>query len=97
MQKPICVKCACYFHPKENGIWYMEMKPLQSEAPRGNIDPGQWAYYKLWRADLWKCPICQHELIYGSGHEPVWQDYHGGVDKVISGVGTRMKVFVCDC
>jgi hypothetical protein len=76
----------------------MEMKPIGGKrAPIGNEDPGQWTYYKLWRADLWKCPCCEHEIIHGTGFEPVWQDFHGGVEKLISEIGPGLKVLVCDC
>jgi hypothetical protein len=96
-QKPVCVKCACYFHVEKNGIYYMEMRPIEHGAPRGNEDPGKWEYYKLWRADLWKCPICKHELISGSGWDPVWQDYLPGIEEWVRTAGPNLKVLVCDC
>jgi len=98
MQKPVCVKCSCYFRPHKNGIYYLEMKPIGAhQAPRGNEKPEEWEPYKLWYADLWKCPNCRHEMITGSGINPVIEDFRIEFDKEVESLGNKIIVRVNDC
>jgi len=52
----VCVKCGKSMRPKENGIRAVEM---------ADFGP-----YKIWMADLWKCPSCGIEIISGFGNKP---------------------------
>ena len=55
MPRPVCVKCKIEYRPEKIDIIAEEMV--------------QFGSYKLWCADLWKCPICGHQLISGYGRE----------------------------
>ena len=96
MQKPICVKCACYFRPEKNGITYLEQKPIGGKTvPRGYAAPDLWEPYKLWRGDLWECPECHHQIIHGTGFNPIRHDYE--VDFGIVLKASTILVKVNDC
>lgn len=51
--RPVCVKCQCEMHPKQNDIGVLTM---------ANNQP-----YQLWSADLWACQGCGVEIISGFG------------------------------
>jgi len=46
MIKRVCVKCQVEFKPEKNGIYVAEMMMKNTKV------------YKLWTADLLKCPVC---------------------------------------
>lgn len=81
MPKPVCVKCRCFYRPEKNGYRLIEGKPdkrLDGMYPddfRGNKFPEAWSPYKVWVADLWKCPECFHEIVVGFAEWPLSQDY----------------------
>ena len=50
---PICVACKRKMRPEKNGIVWEEMQ-------------GPGVGYKLYQADLWKCPGCDCQIITGS-------------------------------
>ncbi len=56
MPKPICVKCEVEFNFEEAGVVIAEMFEQNKEI------------YKLWSADLFKCPICGVEIVSGFGY-----------------------------
>jgi len=56
MPRPVCVKCEVELRPEENGVVVAEMFQQNKEVA------------KLWYADLFKCPICGIEVIYGFGN-----------------------------
>ena len=62
MYKPVCVKCEVEYRPHKNGVYVKEIR----------LDG---SFYKLWSADIWKCPGCGHELVWGYGHSPLVQDH----------------------
>jgi len=49
--------------PEKNGVMV--------EEHRGQNEP-----YKIWNADLWKCPKCGFELIAGFGSRPIVEHFH---------------------
>jgi hypothetical protein len=56
--KYICVKCE------------QEMMPLKNEVVvEEHADDG--GHYRIWMADLWRCPVCLHECIVGFGNNPL--------------------------
>ena len=61
MSKIICVKCECEFRPEQNRV--------------GVIETASFGPYKLWRADLWKCPSCGIEVVSGFGRKPVAEHF----------------------
>jgi len=99
-QKPVCVKCACYYRVRKNGVWYVEMKPKEGRlSPRGHADPDKWEPYKLWQADLWECPECHHLIISGSGFRAAFEDYQPEFKPFLESlvIQGRLGVFVNDC
>jgi ribosomal protein L37AE/L43A len=95
MQKPVCPKCARYFRPKQNGTYYVEMKPIDGSvrSPPGLTEPEMWKPYKLWMGDLWICHGCGAEIIVGAGYCPISEDYMDG----FTGEVERVTIKVNDC
>lgn len=63
MPKIVCVSCEVEYRPETNGV-------LVNET-------ASFATYKLWHADLLKCPKCHNLIIAGFASEPLaehWQD-----------------------
>jgi len=54
--RPICVSCQVEYRPEKNGVRVCE---YASFGP-----------YKIYQADLWKCPKCDHLIIHGYGRNP---------------------------
>lgn len=79
MLKPICVKCQRFYRPHRNGVHVLEGKPAHPDVKPGVEQDEHWLPYKLWQSDLWKCQGCEHEIIVGSGRNPMWRDYQGPV------------------
>ena len=57
MSGKVCVKCQVELRPKTNGIAAVEM---------ASFGP-----YKIWMADVWRCPVCGWEGILGFSSEPI--------------------------
>lgn len=78
MTKPVCVKCACFYRCKQNSFILIESMPTgiadARENIRGHRRPDAWTPYKLWRADLWECPDCGHEIVVGFARQP-WSEH----------------------
>lgn len=58
MKKPICVKCETEFRMKTAGVVVKEMFQNNEQI------------YKIWYADLWDCPSCHSEIIFGFSEQP---------------------------
>jgi len=96
MQKPVCLKCACYFRPHRNGVYYVEMKPKAGHNPaRGRKEPEGWEPYKVWQADLWQCPECKSLMICGSGRNPVTVSHMDNFSKWVSDPSVILLVNDC--
>ena len=54
-----CVDCAVAMRPRKNDIRVVE-----------TLDDGV-TPYRIWCADLWECPRCNHQLIAGFGIKPI--------------------------
>ena len=63
MPKSICVKCEVEIVLVKNGIFVIEMF-LHPPQP-----------YKIWSADLWECPTCQHQTVVGFGVTPLAEHF----------------------
>jgi len=59
VSKPICVKCEVEFRMEKAGIYVKEMFRKNKEV------------YKLWSADLWECPRCGAQIVFGFGNNPL--------------------------
>lgn len=58
----VCVKCEKEMRRLKNGVIVEE-----------HMDDGQ--PYKIWEADLWECPKCHHQCIFGFADRPVAQHF----------------------
>lgn len=94
MPKPVCVKCQRFFRPEKNGTFVLENKPIGGHTvPAGDIAPGLWEPYKLWRADKWRCLGCGAEICVGFGNSPVAENYMDNFSESIK----KAEVKVNDC
>lgn len=57
MNKPICVKCELAFEVERMGVYVKEIYNM--------------GIYKVWAADLLKCPKCGFEVIGAWGDNPL--------------------------
>ncbi len=68
---PVCRKCEVELKPEKNGVWLEDLASFGS--------------YKLWQADLWKCPICGIEIVIGFGEkakEHFEEDYKTQIESI---------------
>ena len=61
--RPVCVKCQVEMRPEKNGV--------------GVLDMADFGSYKIWDADKWKCPKCNHEIVVGFGQRAIAEHYEG--------------------
>lgn len=76
MPKLVCVKCECEYKVELNGV--------------GVVETASFGPYRLWNADLWKCPGCGAEVVAGfsgQGIEPMIEHYEPGFKELLE----RMK------
>ena len=71
MPKMVCVKCETEFKIEENGIIVAEMFQENKKI------------YKLWFADLWKCPVCNMEVVAGFGNYNFAEHYKDDCEDII--------------
>ena len=65
MPKLTCVKCNIDLRPETNGVKVVELMNKDTEI------------YKIWHADLWKCPTCQVEIVGGFAQQPLFESFEG--------------------
>ncbi len=73
--RPVCVKCRVDMRPEMNGV--------------GLLDMAAFGPYKVWDADLWKCPECGVEVVVGAGQHAIAHHNDGNFDKVCAGYRQR--------
>jgi len=78
MPKPVCVPCQRFYRPRHNGTHLLEGMPAVPHAEPGTSHPENWQPYKVWKADLWRCDGCGHQIIAGFGAFPMWEKHHPG-------------------
>ncbi len=95
--KPICVKCERFYRPKKNGKAFVEMMPKggRDRPEPGIADRDGWEPYKLWMGDLWLCHGCGHELIVGSGYQPIAEHFQPDFSALVE--AWRAKITINDC
>ena len=59
MKRPICVKCNLEFRSEESGVAVVELYLKDQKV------------YKLWAADLYKCPKCGTKIVSGFSNKPM--------------------------
>lgn len=70
--KRVCVKCEREFKPEENGVIVAEMFQRNTKI------------YKLWSADLWKCPVCGIEIVVGFSQYPYAEHYSADCKELVA-------------
>jgi len=70
--RPICASCEIEYRPEKNGIRVCE---------HASFGP-----YKIWQADLWKCPKCGHLLIHGFGWNAESEHFMDGFKELLKEV-----------
>lgn len=75
MLKPICFKCHVFYRMKKSGLYITEGMPTDNLAPKGLIKPELWKPYKIWAIDMRECVNCRHQILIGSGREPISEHY----------------------
>lgn len=82
-RKALCVKCETEFKIERNGVVVAEMFQENTKV------------YRLWFADLWKCPVCGAEIINGYGQEPIAEHFQADLPLMIHEYrerGTRVVI-----
>jgi hypothetical protein len=67
MPKMVCVPCEVELKPQENGVLV--------------IETAAFGPYKVWYADLWRCPKCDHETVAGFGNGPLKEHFEDGFEE----------------
>jgi hypothetical protein len=65
----VCAECEIEMRPKTNCVYVIEM---------ATFGP-----YKVWEADLWRCPNCGHETIAGFALEPLAEHYEDRFQEIL--------------
>jgi len=82
----ICVACKKFLRTKKAGVLIEEGMPVGDD----------WRPYKLWYADLYRCPTCGIEVVGGFGARPIAESFQPDYDDVAARHGPRF-LRVDDC
>jgi hypothetical protein len=74
MPKMVCFQCKVEYISKKNDVKVIEMF---NEPP----EP-----YKIWMADAWQCPGCQHIVVAGFGNGPIGEHYEADFPELLERV-----------
>lgn len=72
--RPVCPKCNRELHPEKNGVGVLDLNAKGKP-------------YKIYDADLWKCPGCGIEVVGGFGIGPISAHHEDSFQKVLDGYG----------
>lgn len=78
--KPICVECEVEFIPEKNGVYVAEMFQKNEKI------------YRLWQADMLKCPACDKKIIFGFGNRPIAEHFEGQGELFESPISIEQRV-----
>lgn len=93
--KPICVKCARFYRPLKNGVYFREGMPTVDRPGRGLAYDEQWQDYKLWSGDMWRCEGCDATIIVGVGAHPVIEHYMPKFREWVQATNATFRVNDC--
>ncbi len=82
--KRICVKCEREFKPEKNGVIVVEMFQRNTKI------------YKLWEADLWKCPVCGIEIVVGFAQYPYAEHFSANCEEIVGKAVAANKKIIYD-
>lgn len=63
MARLVCGKCGLFMDPQRANVALLEKI--------GAVEKGIGGPYRLWEADVWRCPGCGHEVVVVSGDRPM--------------------------
>ena len=78
--RPVCVKCQTEMRPETNGI--------------GLLDMATFGPYKVWDADLYKCPSCGQEIVTGFGEGAVSHHIDEDFNQILEGYRSRTGLYI---
>lgn len=84
MPKSVCVNCEVELKPAHIGIVVAEMMHHNTKI------------YKLWEADLWKCPECGLEVVLGFASMPFMEHNEGDINAKLEELKTKGMMVVYD-
>ena len=84
MPKSVCVKCEVELRPEKNGVIVAEMYQNNEKI------------YKLWEADLWKCPLCYFEVVLGFAQYPFQEHFQGNCEKIVDELFLKGRTIIYD-
>ena len=68
-----CADCGVLMRPRKNSVFVLV-----------TMDDGR--PYQIWNGDLWECPRCGHQGIYGWGANPISEHYEDNFKQWLSEV-----------
>ena len=68
--KPICVECQIEMYPHVNGCWVVYL--FRGDEP-----------YKVHLGDIWRCPVCDKEVVKGIALEPILEHWKDDIKEAI--------------
>ena len=84
MPKSVCMKCEVELRPEENGVVVADMFQ------------GNQKVYRLWSADLWKCPLCGIEIVLGFAKGPFMIHHEGDIEAKLNELLLQGKTIIKD-
>lgn len=93
--KPVCVKCARFYRPLRNGVYFREGMPVKDHAGPGIANDEQWQDYKLWSGDMWRCQGCDSTIIVGVGAQPISVQHEPDFPEWVARMGATFRVNDC--
>lgn len=75
MPVPACIPCGRFYRAHKTGAYVVESMPEGHRVPPGKAHAAEWADYKLWMCDLWRCEGCGSVIASGWGQNPVSEHY----------------------
>lgn len=78
----VCVSCEVEMRPKQNGVVLVEAAVF--------------GFLALYSADVWHCPVCEHEAIIGVADTPLYGHWEGNIVEEIRRREKRgERIIVC--
>ena len=78
--RPVCVKCQTEMRPETNGV--------------GLLDMASYGPYKVWDADLYKCPTCSYEIVVGFGTNAISHHTDKDFDRTLDHYRTSSGLYI---
>lgn len=75
----MCIKCGLELVPDTNGVVVLELYQRNTQV------------YKIWDADLVKCPGCGIKMIKGFAMNPCAIHHQGDFDEILANIEERRK------